>query len=481
MLMTWALWLAAQRMPLAMFRAVPKPSESSTRTGMIFAREARPVRPKWLPVRSAIVPVDVGAVAVLVERHAVLVDEVVAGEELLAREVRAAPEPGLLGPVRDAGVEHRHPRALARRDAALLEDVPGPRGVEPAALLELERGGGLAAERPAGQEVPLGPLPAAGDAGGARVVRDGRGVGDVVRHRVGHRRVGVEGPLGGGHVHAPGQLQRGARASVEAHEQLARDVAGCRGASAAAATPAAEARSQQDKRGCGDQLSHGPRCIFPEECRWLGRLGPKHRPDGKFLIRGSRAGSRDTPLVADSDRRADDAARAAARQGGGAKHGDVPIGAVVARGDEVLGEAGNERELRGDPTAHAEVLALRQASERLGGWRLLETTIYVTLEPCPMCAGAITLARVPRLVYGAADPKGGAVGRRDRPLRRAGRQPPPLGRGRPARGGIGRGCSRSSSRRGASFGRRASGRLGERLGVAHRIGRLLARAAQRNR
>jgi tRNA(adenine34) deaminase len=90
--------------------------------------------------------------------------------------------------------------------------------------------------------------------------------------------------------------------------------------------------------------------------------------------------------------------------------GDVPIGAVVARGDEVLGQAGNERELRRDPTAHAEVLALREAAERLGGWRLLETTIYVTLEPCPMCAGAITLARVPRLVYGTADPKGGAVG-----------------------------------------------------------------------
>jgi tRNA(adenine34) deaminase len=93
-----------------------------------------------------------------------------------------------------------------------------------------------------------------------------------------------------------------------------------------------------------------------------------------------------------------------------AAHGDVPIGAVVARGEEVLGRAGNEREVRGDPTAHAEVLALREAAERLGGWRLLETTIYVTLEPCPMCAGAITLARVPRLIYGAADPKGGAVG-----------------------------------------------------------------------
>jgi tRNA(adenine34) deaminase len=93
-----------------------------------------------------------------------------------------------------------------------------------------------------------------------------------------------------------------------------------------------------------------------------------------------------------------------------ARKGDVPIGAVVARGTEVLGAAGNQRELRRDPTAHAEVLALREAAERLGGWRLLETTIYVTLEPCPMCAGAITLARVPRLVYGAADPKGGAVG-----------------------------------------------------------------------
>jgi tRNA(adenine34) deaminase len=95
---------------------------------------------------------------------------------------------------------------------------------------------------------------------------------------------------------------------------------------------------------------------------------------------------------------------------GAAGHGDVPIGAVVARGDEMLGSAGNEREFRADPTAHAEVLALRQAAERLGGWRLPDTTIYVTLEPCAMCAGAIALARVPRLVYGAPDPKGGAVG-----------------------------------------------------------------------
>jgi tRNA(adenine34) deaminase len=98
------------------------------------------------------------------------------------------------------------------------------------------------------------------------------------------------------------------------------------------------------------------------------------------------------------------------RAAAAAAHDVVPIGAVVARGDEVLGAAGNERELRSDPTAHAEVLALRQAAERLGGWRLPDTTLYVTLEPCAMCAGAIALARVPRLVYGASDPKGGATG-----------------------------------------------------------------------
>ena len=93
-----------------------------------------------------------------------------------------------------------------------------------------------------------------------------------------------------------------------------------------------------------------------------------------------------------------------------AHHGDVPIGAVVARDGEVIGAAGNERELRADPTAHAEMLAIRAASERLGGWRLPDTTLYVTLEPCAMCAGAIVLARVPRVVYGAADPKAGAAG-----------------------------------------------------------------------
>jgi tRNA(adenine34) deaminase len=91
-------------------------------------------------------------------------------------------------------------------------------------------------------------------------------------------------------------------------------------------------------------------------------------------------------------------------------HGDVPIGCVVAQHGEVIAAAPNERELRGDPTAHAEVLALREASKAVGGWRLLDTVVYVTLEPCAMCAGALVLARVPRVVYGSTDPKAGAAG-----------------------------------------------------------------------
>ena len=93
-----------------------------------------------------------------------------------------------------------------------------------------------------------------------------------------------------------------------------------------------------------------------------------------------------------------------------AGNGDVPIGAVLARDGEVLAQAGNQRELRQDPTAHAEVLVLRQAASVLGGWRLPLTTLYVTLEPCAMCAGAIVLARVPRVIYATDDPKAGAAG-----------------------------------------------------------------------
>ena len=92
------------------------------------------------------------------------------------------------------------------------------------------------------------------------------------------------------------------------------------------------------------------------------------------------------------------------------EHGDVPVGAVVVRDGEVIGAGRNERELRGDPTAHAELLALRAAALTLGGWRLMGAVLYVTLEPCPMCAGAIQQARISRTVYGAPDQKVGAAG-----------------------------------------------------------------------
>ncbi|HEX4806890.1 MAG TPA: tRNA adenosine(34) deaminase TadA [Conexibacter sp.] len=92
------------------------------------------------------------------------------------------------------------------------------------------------------------------------------------------------------------------------------------------------------------------------------------------------------------------------------EHDDVPIGAVIVHEGEVLATGRNEREVRQDPTAHAEVLALREAAERLGSWRVLDSVLYVTLEPCAMCAGAIVLARVPRVVFGAWDPKAGAGG-----------------------------------------------------------------------
>ena len=92
------------------------------------------------------------------------------------------------------------------------------------------------------------------------------------------------------------------------------------------------------------------------------------------------------------------------------EHDDVPIGAVVVNDGEVIGAGHNERELRQDPTAHAEIIALRAAASALGSWRVLDSTLYVTLEPCAMCAGAIVLARVPRVVYGCTDPKAGAAG-----------------------------------------------------------------------
>jgi tRNA(adenine34) deaminase len=90
--------------------------------------------------------------------------------------------------------------------------------------------------------------------------------------------------------------------------------------------------------------------------------------------------------------------------------GEVPVGAVVVRGGEVIAEAHNRREIDADPLAHAELLAIREAARRLGGWRLTGCTMYVTLEPCAMCAGALVNGRFDRLVYGAADPKAGYCG-----------------------------------------------------------------------
>ena len=91
-------------------------------------------------------------------------------------------------------------------------------------------------------------------------------------------------------------------------------------------------------------------------------------------------------------------------------HGDVPVGAVLVHDGEVIGAGHNERELRQDPSAHAEMIALRAGAAALGSWRLLDTVLYVTLEPCAMCAGAIVLGRVPRVVFGTTDPKAGAAG-----------------------------------------------------------------------
>jgi tRNA(adenine34) deaminase len=115
--------------------------------------------------------------------------------------------------------------------------------------------------------------------------------------------------------------------------------------------------------------------------------------------------------MAPTDARADvEAMQLALLQAGAAlAHGDVPVGAVVVRDGHVIAQAHNERELTGDPTAHAEVLALRAAAAVIGHWRLDDCTLYVTLEPCVMCAGAVVNARVARLVFGATDPKAGAV------------------------------------------------------------------------
>jgi len=139
----------------------------------------------------------------------------------------------------------------------------------------------------------------------------------------------------------------------------------------------------------------------PEELKSDGYDEPKEaRPREPGLEEAAGDPARDLTMM----RRAlEEAARAA-------EEGEVPVGAVVARGEEILAVAHNERETTKDPTAHAELLALRRAAGELGTWRLTGCTLYATLEPCPMCAGALHAARISRLVYAAPDPKAGAAG-----------------------------------------------------------------------
>jgi tRNA(adenine34) deaminase len=113
-------------------------------------------------------------------------------------------------------------------------------------------------------------------------------------------------------------------------------------------------------------------------------------------------------MVLDKDREFMKQALAQARVA--ASVGEVPVGAVVVREDNVIAAAHNRRSLDNDPTAHAELLAMRQAAQHLGDWRLEGCTVFVTLEPCPMCAGAMVLSRIDRCVFGCADPKGGFLG-----------------------------------------------------------------------
>lgn len=135
-----------------------------------------------------------------------------------------------------------------------------------------------------------------------------------------------------------------------------------------------------------------------------GHSGSLLTPDGDARVQAEDGAS---PQLADDETWMKIALEEAERA---ASSGDVPVGAVLVRDGVIIGRGQNRREVDNDPTAHAEVIAIREAAASLGTWRLTGSTMYVTIEPCPMCAGALVLARVERLVYGAADPKGGATG-----------------------------------------------------------------------
>lgn len=146
--------------------------------------------------------------------------------------------------------------------------------------------------------------------------------------------------------------------------------------------------------------------ILPPHVAIIGTVPEKPKPEdhnAPYAPTPSPAPGAATEDLVMMRRALEEAARAA-------EEGEVPVGAVVARGEEIIASAHNEREATGDPTAHAELLALRHAAEKLKTWRLTGCTLYATLEPCPMCAGALHAARISRLVYAAPDPKAGAAG-----------------------------------------------------------------------
>jgi tRNA(adenine34) deaminase len=140
--------------------------------------------------------------------------------------------------------------------------------------------------------------------------------------------------------------------------------------------------------------------IVTEKLRSDGHDEPKRPRSSEPYPDATRNPARDLAMMRRALKEAEQAA----------EEGEVPVGAVVAKGGEILATAHNEREATKDPTAHAELLALRRAASELGSWRLTGCTLYATLEPCPMCAGALHAARISRLVYAAPDPKAGAAG-----------------------------------------------------------------------
>ncbi|MEJ7717836.1 MAG: tRNA adenosine(34) deaminase TadA [Thermoleophilaceae bacterium] len=230
----------------------------------------------------------------------------------------------------------------------------------------------------------------------ALVVADDHLAGHVRRCRRCGRRRGGDARGGVGRAAAPGRRRREGRVGPRTRRRR-----GWGGRTSwRGGAPARPWDFQQVER------PQVPLCRPRVRCRTCGRRGAV-RPAGAARA-GGRGGRPLSPVFFPRD---EYFMRLALREAERAlEHDDVPVGCVVARDGEVIGAGPNERELRGDPTAHAEVVAIREAARATGGWRLSDAVLYVTLEPCAMCAGAVVLARIARVVWGAADPKAGADG-----------------------------------------------------------------------